>query len=359
MKDFTTGLTPSQGNIINSAKEIQSLNQNGPAPTCAPNNALWDFIVLNLENFQIFTNANGASRHDQALFTPDSIPQQDNSIEYYRSKISTDKADTLKKAALSCLENDNNRELLFKLGLSEKLITQAYVDYDYDIFAFDNTIYDSLAIRMVMHLHNSLPGSWHIGRQNTIYQFIQHEQPNSVMDIGFGIPSLYVRNALRESSMKITLSDFSDSAAEFASNLLEIWNKDWYKNVTLSVEDMTITALHPPKHDIYIFQDSLEHVPDPATCLKNFIQNTHPEAKFIFSLPIGPKIPVHSISWDTEQAILDWLTEAGLQIQYERLVKVNPAVDLFAEQVDYSFINVIALCTKNNSLHLLEENNYF
>ena len=48
---------------------------------------------------------------------------RNNSIEYYRSKISTDKADTLKKAALSCLENDNNRELLFKLGLSEKLIT--------------------------------------------------------------------------------------------------------------------------------------------------------------------------------------------------------------------------------------------
>lgn len=348
-----------QDDIISSARKIKSLNQDALSPSCAPNGALWSFIVSHLETFQLLTNAHSASRHDQSLFIPNSIPQKDTSIEGYKSKISANKADSLKKAALLCLDNDNNRELLFKLGLSETEITQAYVDYDYDIFAFDNTIYSSLSIRMVMHLHNSLPRSWHIARQNTIYKFIQHEQPSSVMDIGFGIPSLYVRNTLQTSPINITLSDFSESSMEFASNLLEMWNKDWHKHVTLSVEDMTVTALHPPYHDIYLFQDSLEHVPDPVTCLKNFVQNTHPEAKFIFSLPIGPKIPVHSISWDTEQEILDWLTGFGLHIEYEKLVQVNPAVDLFAEQVDYSFINVITLCTKNHNSLAVEANNYF
>lgn len=252
----------------------------------------------------------------------------------------------LKEHALTCIEHDNNKALIANLNLSVEQVIDSYIEYDYDIFKFDNSIYDSIEMRVVMHLHNSLEGSWHIDRQNTVYEFIKAFRPASVMDIGFGIPSLFVRKFIEDQSVQITLSDFSDSSMIFASHLLSDWNVNWPAHVNLAVEDMSQTAIHPQKHDMYIFQDSIEHAPNPTDCLLKFVRNTHPEALFLFSLPIGPKIPVHSISWNTDQEIRDWLNFAGLKILLEKKVKVNPEVDLFAEQVNFSFVNLIVVCEK-------------
>ncbi len=256
----------------------------------------------------------------------------------------------LKEFALSIFNNKEHKkdleELLLRLNLNQEDIVKSYIDYDLDIFSFSNEIYDAPSIRMVMHIHNLLEGSWHIERQNIIYNFIKETKPSSIMDVGFGIPSLYIRKFINDENLKITLNDLSDSAQAFASKLLDQWGSNWNKHINFIIEDMAITSFRPPKNDIYLFQDSIEHVNDPTTCLSNFVKNSHPEAKFLLSLPIGPIIPAHHMAWDSDIEIRDWLKYCGLKIISEKKIKVNPEVDLFAEQVNFNFVNLIVLCEK-------------
>jgi len=96
--------------------------------------------------------------------------------------------------------------------------------------------------------------------------------------------------------------------------------------------------------DLYIFQDSIEHSLDPTACLKEYVRRSQENAKFIFSLPIGPMIPQHYIAWETEEEILSWLQGAGLKIHKNSLISMNPAVDLFAD--NYPLVACIASCYK-------------
>ena len=260
------------------------------------------------------------------------------------------KAKLLYDFALSCFNNINHKEelayLLNKLDLTQEEVIKAYINYDLDIFSYSNEIYDPLVMRMVLQVHNVLEGSWHIERQKIINDFIKIINPSTIMDIGFGIPSLYIKEALKASSIRMTLTDIADSAINFATILLEVWDPNWRNNLVLLREDMIETSLNPPKHDIYLFQDSIEHVQDPTACLINFVKNSHSEAKFILSLPIGPITPIHFISWDSDKEIVDWLQKCNLRVIMHEQVKVNPAVDLFAEQLDFNYTNMIVVCKK-------------
>ncbi len=261
-----------------------------------------------------------------------------------------EKTKKLKYFAQSVLDNPNNNNelniLISKLGLTKEEIIDSYVKYDLDIFAYGNEIYDPIAMRLVLHLHNMLPESWHIERQNTINQFIQDSKPSSIMDIGFGIPSFYIKKALKKKTFKIELSDLCESALGFARMLLDIWDNNWQNVVEMTCQDMNETSLKPPKHDIYIFQDSIEHVADPTNCLKQFVKNSHLDAKFLLSLPVGPITPIHYIAWDSTSEITNWLRDCGLKIISSRTISVNPKVDLFAEQLNFNYDNFVVLCSK-------------
>ncbi len=261
----------------------------------------------------------------------------------------TNKSQQLKELALSCFNQDTQEELdrlLSELNITLDEVVNTYIDYDLDIFSYHNEIYDSLVMRVVLHIHNLLKGSWHIERQDTINDFINVLNPSSIMDIGFGVPSLYVKEALKKSIIKITLSDFAEPAINFAKTLLSIWNPNWHNQVSLACEDMVKVSFNPPKHDVYLFQDSIEHVEDPTACLMNFVRNSSPEAKFILSIPLGPLIPMHFMAWDSSQEAVEWLQQCGLKITMQKQVRVNPEVDLFAEQHNFCYVNLIVLCEK-------------
>lgn len=269
------------------------------------------------------------------------------------------KEQKLKDFALSCFNDishkKNLQDLLLNLQLEQDDIISEYVRYDLDIFSYSNEIYSSPEMRMVMHIHNLLEGSWHIERQNIIYKFMSVLKPSSIMDIGFGIPSLYIKKFLEHDNTHITLSDFSMSALSFASALLYTWEPDWNNKVNLILEDMMITSMSPPKNDIYLFQDSIEHVEDPTTCLTNFVKNSHSEAKFLLSLPIGPIVPMHHIAWHSELEASKWLNDCGLEIELKEKIDVNPEVDLFAEQLNFHCTNLVVLCHKTQDMMNLNE----
>lgn len=254
--------------------------------------------------------------------------------------------------AISIMENplylDEFRHIFLKSGVTQDEVLTGFLDYNLDIFSPEgNDIYNSLTNRIVLHIHNLLDRSWHIGRQSSIVNMIKKAQPKTLVDIGFGVPSRYVKDILKkELSVKITLSDLYDSAFRFAKILLEHWSFDWENRVDFKHTNMDQHEF-VGSFDMYMFQDSIEHTPDPTSYLQKYVEKSPSDSKFLFSLPIGPIIPRHYVAWETNDEAIQWLKSCGLsKIENTESVSVNPEVDLFAEQLNYSFHNLIILCSK-------------
>lgn len=271
-----------------------------------------------------------------------------NYIPYLSKEVKKDK---LKNFAESVFSNPLYAEelecLMLRLNLSKAEIIDAYIAYDLDILSYDNKIYSPLAMRFVLHLHNLLEGSWHIERQKAISDLLREISPQSILDLGFGVPTQYIHWVMSQSNASLTLCDFSESAITFAEPLLDIWYQQWQNKINFVTTDMSLIAKKKTNYDLYLFQDSIEHVDTPTECLVNFVQNSKETAYFLLSLPIGPLIPMHSIAWETVQDAHSWLENCGLTILYWKQVRTNPEVDLFASDIEEGFVNYIALCCKH------------
>lgn len=261
--------------------------------------------------------------------------------------------DRRKQSLLNCLNSvlnnpkfhDEIYKVANKLKISYKDIAQSYLDYNFDVRNFGNEIYESLSIHLTMHVLNLLEKSWHQDRQNTVLEYLLLSKAQSVIDIGFGIPSLYVRQALAHRTLKITLSDYSEAAFTFAKVLLEEWDPAWTEVVSFKKSNMEEQE-YIGSFDLYVFQDSIEHTTDPTGYLSKQVQLSAPSAQFLIGLPIGPIIPSHFMAWDSTSAAIEWLKSCGLKIKTSKLISVNPNVDLFAEPLGNNLKNFFVLCDK-------------
>ena len=237
--------------------------------------------------------------------------------------------------------------LLSKLNLTKEEVIHAYVHYDLDIFAYENEIYESLAMRMVLYLHYLLKGSWHQDRQDSILRIVEKIKPKSIIDMGFGAPTKYIRNYVLNNKIKTTLADLYESAFEFSKALFDYLESSWKDFISFKQIDMN-THEYPGDFDCYIFQDSIEHVNNSTEYLNKLVEESPRDSKFIFSLPIGPIMSVHTINWDTEEEAVKWLEGSGLRAVNPEKAFINKEVDLFAEQIKEEFYNLIVICEKQN-----------
>lgn len=238
--------------------------------------------------------------------------------------------------------------LMSKFNLTEENIIHSYIDYNLDIFGFGNEIYGSIANRFILHIHNLVIGSWHQERQNVITQYINETRPETLVDIGFGVPSRYLKELiLPNKTCRATLCDLFDSAFDFAGALLEQWDLKWQEIISFKKADMN-NAHEIGNFDIYLFQDSIEHVGDPTRCLTEYVKYSPAHANFILSIPIGPLFPRHYIAWLNDMDAYNWLERCGLTVLDKKSVWVNLEVDLFAEQLGEDYHNLIVLCSKSN-----------
>lgn len=255
----------------------------------------------------------------------------------------------LRQFALSVLNDPEYKQeinyILSKLKLSKEKVIQAYINYDMDISAYENEIYESLAMRAVLYLHNLLRGSWHQERQQAVLYMLKIANPKSIVDMGFGVPTKYIREYILKQRTKLVLIDFYESAFQFSKILLDYLDYSWKEFISFKKLDMN-THEFVGKFDCYIFQDSIEHVKNATEYLSKTIKSAPLNSKFILSLPIGPLVPVHTISWKSNEEVRKWLDNCGLKINTEKEVHVNPKVDLFAEQFEKEFYNLIVICTK-------------
>ena len=261
---------------------------------------------------------------------------------------SAKKEQKLRMMANSIFEYSKNKkeivQLMTNLNISKEEIIQAYVNYDMYVFIYDNDVYGDISLRFALYLHYILKGSWHQDRQNTILEFIKKAQPSSIVDMGFGAPTKYINEYIFKHKKKLVLVDLYKPAFKFAESLLDIWNSSWKDYVSFMKLDMNTHKL-PGDFDCYLFQDSIEHVKDSKKYLTKIVKSSKDGAYFILSIPLGPKIPSHTISWDTSKNAVKWLKECGLNISVSKKVYINPKIDLFTDNPK-EFYNLIVLCKK-------------
>lgn len=170
-------------------------------------------------------------------------------------------------------------------------------------------------LRLVMHLHNYLAGSWHEKRQSLVLHYLDAIQAKHICEIGFGVPQRYVRSFLPRPEARLLLADFEASSLSFAQHLLSYWNHGWRQRIDLCLFDMNCDLL-PEGFDGYLFQDSIEHALDPSATLRRFVEAVQVGTSLLFSLPIEIEHPVpeHHICWSNEEEVYAWLERAGLSI---------------------------------------------
>jgi len=235
------------------------------------------------------------------------------------------------------------------LGIATDEIKQEFLNYNLDIHdPQGNGVYRSLSNRLVLHIHNLISGSWHIERQETVSNFFKWCNPKSAIDIGFGVPSQYVRDCVLGSEFEasLTLCDLYEEAFHFAEVLLNSWQLGWEEKIKFLRADMNAPE-SLGDYGLYMFMDSIEHTFNPTACLKRYVRQSPESAMFLISLPIGPLIPRHYISWETDAEAVAWLHSTGLIVKKSNTVYVNPHIDLFAEQLGKDFHDLIVLCAKS------------
>lgn len=239
------------------------------------------------------------------------------------------------------------RSISSSLGLQAQDIANEFFRYNLDVQSLEgNEVYESIANRFVLYIHNLINGSWHIERQKVTNELISMTNPCHMVDIGFGVPSKYIYDlVIRKNKFNVTLIDKYDSAFVFAKHLLNHWDASWETKIFFSKRDMDCNE-YIGDYDLYLFQDAIEHTQDPTSYLKKHVNLSPKDAKFIISLPIGPIFPRHYMAWATQEVGEKWLETCGLKIEAQRKVFVNPKVDLFADQIDSDYHDLYALCTK-------------
>jgi hypothetical protein len=262
------------------------------------------------------------------------------------------KEQKLREFASFIIDGSENRKeiyhLMSELNVTKEQIIQAYINYDMDVFAYENEIYESLPMRFALYLHYLLKDSWHQGRQRVILDFVEEINPKSSIDMGFGAPTRYIKEFILKKKKKLVLLDLFDSAFEFSGKLFDHLSDSWEKIISFKKLDMN-THEYPGDFDCYIFQDSIEHVKDSTKYLSKIAKQSPKESKFILSLPIGEKIPSHTIFWLDDVEAVEWLRKSGLSVIKSEKVFINHKVDLFADKLNEEFYNLVVLCEKNES----------
>lgn len=235
--------------------------------------------------------------------------------------------------------------LMDTFSLTKEDIINTFLDYNMDIFSHGNEIYSSQAIRVVLHIHNLLKDSWHIERQNKASDLINLVNPKRIIDLGFGVPSLYVKNVLANKK-KLTLCDMFEAPLEFAKSLIQIWNQDWVNYVSFLHSNLSNVENCVGNYDLYIFLNSIEHVEEPTACLSKYVELSSSDSSFLIEIPIGPITPEHCYEWKTVEEAIEWTNKCGLKILKGHQIYVNPKVDLFAEQHNFAYSSYLMLCNK-------------
>lgn len=212
---------------------------------------------------------------------------------------------------------------------------------------FKNENYNNELSKFIIHLHNIMPWLWHKKRQKIVLDYIQDIKPNTICEIWYWTPQKYIKDYVIKNNIKTLLCDIDSSSSIFSSKLLSFWDKQYQKNISFEIHNMDYDNL-PEWFELYIMQDSIEHVINPTKTLNKYVEEAKNASYFLFSLPleIENPVPQHNIYWKTKEEIIDWLKLSWLRIIKYEEIKMNLQNDIFAINLHKDFREIVFLCQK-------------
>jgi len=244
--------------------------------------------------------------------------------------------DAARRAVAAFLDLPDHAPLLrhwqTSLGLSRHDIEAGYMGYSLDSLDCDNDMYASAATHVAMWIEYQDSRSMHARRQQVVLDELRRRQARSIVDVGFGAPTQYVRDYVaRTPGVQALLLDKYPAAIDVGRSMMSFWSAQWEERVRFAVHDMDVDA-PIGGCDAYLFLDSIEHTIDPMSYLRATVSSARPDALFLLHMPVGPSIKSHSIAWDSDKAALAWLAAAGLAVDRTESILPNPAADHFARR---------------------------
>lgn len=226
--------------------------------------------------------------------------------------------------------------LLQFFNVDSKDVAQAYFDYEYDVYSFGNEIYNSTEIRFVLYLLSKKRGSWHIKKQNIVDNWLSKLWPCDIVDIGFGVPQKYHLNKIgNNGNGSLTLVEYNQRALDFARAIF-LFYQNKISNITLLNGEFFGSSIKDKLNatpNVWIFLDSLEHFDSPEEILEECISACGNETIYIFSLPLGERVPVHTCSWEDKGEAFEWVKKQNCQILDFSILKPDPEIEWFVHSL--------------------------
>ena len=262
-----------------------------------------------------------------------------------------DKTQAVRKLAEQTIETHAQMVdfLCVSLHITREEVIEAWIVWDTGINEYNNSVYNSFAMRVAMHLHNCIPGNWHDKRQKLVLELLNKIKPFNIVDIGFGTPQRYVTDYVLRNGRQLTLLDFDDESLSFVKYFLNSVYKDWEEKISLRKYNMNS---NDPigVFDCYLLQDSIEHTNNPTKYLSKLVEQAAVGSYFIFSLPIevDKPVPEHTIFWKDNGSALKWLEVAGLTVLESHNIDMDKDLDLFAKFLHPDFRELLVLALKKS-----------
>ena len=172
------------------------------------------------------------------------------------------------------------QDIQTKLALSAAEVEVAYMRYASQSMHIGNDIYNDVGTHVAMWIEYQVKCGLHARRQHAVMQQISKHRPERIADIGFGAPTLYLRDyVLRTPGTKAHLFDKYDASILVGQAVLSRWSESYGERIEFARHDMDVDR-PVTNFDCYLLLDAIEHSRSPASYLERTVAAANQDALF-------------------------------------------------------------------------------
>lgn len=182
--------------------------------------------------------------------------------------------------------------------------------YNNDFKEYGNEVYKDFKVRLV-HLKYFLENSWWNHRFHFLWKYYKNYE--QVIDLGFSVPylpiHLYELEKLNELP-KTLYVDGNETSKKLADNILGTLNirakfviGDLLDESTWKTIDSDLTD----GNKLFCSFETIEHLDDPTEFWRHI--GKYSGSDMTLSLPIGPKIPSHNLTFQNEKEAINYIQQ--------------------------------------------------
>ena len=229
--------------------------------------------------------------------------------------------------------SETDRELAFfarRFGEPKEDLLKFVEYYNSDFSAYDNHVYEHIGSR-IAHWQNFERNDWFARRIHLYLDILEKLTANpqcrtTVVDIGFSVPYVYSRQILvGRANLSSVLIDKERSAKRFHSAIADlrgVKRNALHKVIVADIEIVheqqriwnalhSLSAATPPNTVLIVASEVIEHLDEPTSfwkLLEGIRIPGSPQILVYATLPVGKKIPSHTMEFLTSSDAFDYLS---------------------------------------------------